>query len=160
MSAISLPIRDAFETWRKWVVARIQTITLRYCNGLTRMRGFTLIELLVAMLVIGILAAIAQATYTVQVRKGNRAAAEAFLMDVATREQQYFLDVRVYTDIPTLGMTASQQVNTAYSLTAVPSVGNPPGFSVTAAPKGAQLSDSCGTLGITDTGIKTPANCW
>ena len=60
-----------------------------------RSRGFTLIELMMAIAIIAILAAIAYPAYQKHLAKGRRAAAQAYLMDIAQREQQYFLDQRV-----------------------------------------------------------------
>jgi len=57
-------------------------------------RGFTLIELMIAVAVVAILAMIAVPTYTAQMVKGRRSAAEAVLLDIAQRQQQYFLDSR------------------------------------------------------------------
>src|SRR5260370_36425527 len=59
-------------------------------------RGFTLIELMIAVAIVAIIAMIAIPSYTAQIVKGRRSAAEAFLMDIAQREQQYLLDVRGY----------------------------------------------------------------
>src|SRR6185437_8069877 len=61
------------------------------CMVAKRSRGFTLLEVIVV-----ILAAIVLPAYQSQVRKGNRSAAEQFMQDVATLEQQIILDSRLY----------------------------------------------------------------
>ena len=73
--------------------------------------GFTLIELMIVVAIIGVLAAIAFPSYETYVIKSNRRATQAFMLDVANREKQYFLDARVYLDVANnaaftnLGMT-------------------------------------------------------
>lgn len=129
-------------------------MTLRQC-------GITLIELMVAMAILAILAAIALPSYQSQVRQSRRAAAQAFLMEVATRQQQRFLDVRSYAaSVGALNMTAPPDVAAHYTITTAPAAGPPAGFTATATPAGAQTADQCGALSLTHTGAKTPANCW
>ena len=76
-----------------------------------RARGFTLIEVLIAVAIVGILAAIAFPNYQNHIRKGRRADAQSFMMDLANRQAQYMLDARTYaldaTFVTTLGAMAS-----------------------------------------------------
>ena len=51
-----------------------------------RARAFTLIELVVTVALVGIVAAIAYPAYVTQVVKGNRSAAQQFMLDIATAQ--------------------------------------------------------------------------
>jgi type IV pilus assembly protein PilE len=126
-----------------------------------KVRGFTLIELMTAALIIAVLAAIAYPTYMNQSRKGRRSNAEAMLMDMAQREQQYFLDARTYANtVALLNVTVPTSVSSVYNLAIATAAGPPPTFTLTATPiaGGAQAGDV--TLTIDNTGAKTPANVW
>jgi type IV pilus assembly protein PilE len=61
-----------------------------------RIRGFTLLEVMIVVVIVGVLAAIVLPSYQNQVRKGNRSAAQQFMLDVASKEQQVLLDLRSY----------------------------------------------------------------
>ncbi|MFH1603931.1 MAG: type IV pilin protein [Pseudomonadota bacterium] len=133
-----------------------------------RSRGFTLIELMIVVAIIGILAAIAYPSYRNHIQKGHRASAQAFLMDAAQRQQQYFLDNRAYApDLGTLFGTATNdaavpsEVSQYYTTPTFSTVlGPPPAFLITAAPKGAQATNNEPTLTIDQAGTKTPATVW
>jgi len=119
-------------------------------------QGFTLIEVLIVLGIVAVLAAIAFPAYTNQVRKGHRADAQAFLMDVANREQQYLLDARSYsvgsTAIATLNMTVPDTVANFYTV-GVAAGATTPSFLITATPKGSQVPD--GSLTLDQNGTKT-----
>ncbi|MFZ9061874.1 MAG: type IV pilin protein, partial [Steroidobacteraceae bacterium] len=61
--------------------------------GLSRRRlaGFTLIELMITIAVVAVLTTLAVNTYQSSIRKGNRRAAQAVMMDVNTVQQQYYM---------------------------------------------------------------------
>lgn len=130
-------------------------------------KGFTLIEILVTVAIVGILAAIAIPSYSNYMQKSRRASAQAHLMDIAQRQQQYLLDARAYApDLHALGISTPSDVSPYYSPIAIVIniPGAPPSFTVTAQPIATQANDKCGTLGIDNVGNKTAstgaAGCW
>jgi len=135
------------------------SVKAKEAGGLNR--GFTLIELMIAVAVVAILAVIAIPAYTSQMVKGRRSSAEAFLMDVAQREQQYLLDARAYA--PTVGLltTIPVDVNNYYTIAITPNAaGTPPSFTASATPKPGTAQAGDATLTIDNTGAKTPAGLW
>ncbi len=133
--------------------------------------GFTLIELMVVVAVIGILAAVAYPSYTKHIKSANRAQAMQVMLKIASREEQYVLDARAYsatltgsssiglkTTEDTFTCSATQCVNTNYTITVIASAGPPPGYTVTATATGSQTSD--GNLTLDNLGTKTPADKW
>jgi type IV pilus assembly protein PilE len=124
-------------------------------------RGFTLIELMIAVAVVAILAMIAIPSYTAQMVKGRRSSAEAVLMDIAQRQQQYLLDVRGYApDWATLKTTIPVDVSKYYTIAIVPAAGPPPTFTASATPIAGTAQAGDFVLTITDTGVKTPTGTW
>ncbi|MEZ9594672.1 type IV pilin protein [Shewanella sp. 10N.261.52.F9] len=124
-------------------------------------KGFSLIELMIAVAIIGILASVAYPSYVQYVAKGARADGLAALLEVANLQEQYYLDNRVYaTDMTQLGLASDPYVveNGFYS---VDSTGTG-SFVAIATALGAQASrdTSCTSIQITDTGVRTPQECW
>ena len=125
-------------------------------SAVARARGFSLIELMIAVAIVGILVAIAVPSYQEHLRKGRRADAQAFLTQVAQRQQQYLLDARTYaTDLAQLNLSPPASVSNHYAIAVAASAGPPPSFTITATPSGVQLKD--GDLTLTNTGAKTRA---
>ena len=125
-------------------------------------KGFSLIELLVALAIMGILAAVAIPSYQSYVVKGNRAAAQSFMMDLANREKQYMLDARTYVDFNTLGVSAPADVSKHYGINGITitvPVATPPSFTITATPTSSQQT-SDGPLTLGSDGAKGPAAKW
>ncbi len=131
--------------------------------------GFTLIELMITVAVMGVLAAIAYPSYMRYVARGNRSAAQSFMLEVTSRQERYLLDGRQYApDLPTLGMTVPDTVSPNYTVSITNVTAAPPGYVVQAAPIGGQANNdaNCGTLTIDGTGAKAAsgpggvANCW
>jgi type IV pilus assembly protein PilE len=124
-------------------------------------KGFTLIELMIVVVIIGIITMIALPQYRDYVIRGNRAAAEAFMMDVADREKQYMLDARDYApDLATLAMTAPANVSNNYTVTVSALAGPPPSFTITATVVAGSKQANDGNLTLDDLGTKTPTGKW
>ena len=139
--------------------------------------GFTLIELMITVAIVGIIVAVALPNYTKHIARGNRSAAQSFMVQVASRQEQAMLNARSYFSIPT-GTSAEwaarninlpSEVSGNYTVTVtMDTTTTVPNYVITAAPRGRQATNdaSCGSLtynqkgekGITGSG--TVANCW
>lgn len=138
------------------------------------LHGFTLIELMITVAVIGILASVALPSYNAYVRRGHRADAEAQLMNIANRQQQYLVDRRAYSSSITgtaasggLAIDIPANVSKYYRLDdsalSVDNTATPPTFTVTARPLNDQQNDTCGYLRIDQSGNKSAegtGTCW
>lgn len=137
-------------------------------------RGFTLIELMIVVAIVAILAMVAYPSYRQYTIRSNRAAAQSFMLDVANKEEQLFIDNRGYTAVTGnanfpnapasggLNLTVPTKVDSFYTVTvALPTTsGAPPGYTITAAPKNGTVQASDVTLTLTNQGIKTPSDKW
>jgi len=165
------------------LINKQQTMALQSRQG-----GYTLIEILIVVAILGILAAIAIPSYQNSILATNRSVAQAALLDLANRQEQFYLDNRTYTtDMTNLGypagMVFSNGGNSAVALndnhTLVVSTSdqrryfvqinaaNATTFGISAAPQLAQADDTaCGTLSLTNTGVKAEtgtasvSDCW
>lgn len=116
-------------------------------------RGFTLLEVMIALVVVAVLTAIAYPSYQDHVRKGRRAAAQAFLVDAANRQQQYLLDARSYAvgegAMSALNLAVPTEVAPFYTISVQPDVPTvPPTYTLVATPiaGSAQAADYVLTL--------------
>ena len=123
--------------------------------------GFTLIELMITIVIIGILAGIALPAYQNSVRKSHRSAAQAEMLDIANREQQYLLANRSYTaTLSNLGYSGPTEVAARYTCTVSVTSTGLPTFTVSCAPTSLQSASGFSTLTLDSTGAKAPAGEW
>jgi type IV pilus assembly protein PilE len=127
-----------------------------------RQGAFTLIELMVAVAIVAILGAIAYPTYQNQLKKGRRSDAQQLLLDVSSKEAQYLVAARGYSDSFTAlsiskdGWTcdADSCDNDFYNVTlTADNSETPPYFIITADAIGSQTDD--GDLTLDSTGART-----
>jgi type IV pilus assembly protein PilE len=126
-----------------------------------RRAGFTLIELMITVAIVAILAMIAIPSYNAQMVKGRRSSAEAALLDIAQRQQQYLLDVRGYAaNVAALNTTTPVDVSSYYTIAIAAAAGPPPTFTASATPIAGTAQAGDVVLTINNTGAKTPAGTW
>lgn len=125
--------------------------------------GFTLIEVMVVVIIVGILASIAYPGYQEHVRRANRAEGQAFLQDVAARQERYFSQNNSYItdigDIGKMGLNNGSSETGKYTL----NISATDRYTLTAAPT---FSDTkCGSLTLTGSGVRGVTSgdanyCW
>lgn len=75
---------------------------------MARQRGVTMLELMIVVVIVSILAAVAYPSYMQYVVSTKRTAATATLMQIAERQQQFFMDNKSFTnDLTNLGYAAN-----------------------------------------------------
>ena len=119
-------------------------------------RGFTLTEVVIVMAIVAVLAAIAIPSYQQHVVRTNRAATQQFLMHLANRQEQFFLDNRGYAaSLAALNVTVPDEVNDYYAVTVATVAGPPPGFTLTGAPRDGTAQAGDGSLTLAADGSRT-----
>jgi type IV pilus assembly protein PilE len=123
--------------------------------------GFSLIEMMAVVAIIGILAAIAFPAYGSYLVRGNRSAAQGYLLALAEAQAQYFADAHSYAGTPAaLNSSVPSQVAANYSITIEASDGPPPSFTITATPVPGSRQAADQILTISSSGARTPASLW
>lgn len=121
-------------------------------------------ELLITVAVLSILVGIAVPNYRQYVIRGKRSAAQAVMMDIANREQQFLLANRRYADKATLesnGFALPAEVRENYTWDISLGAGSRPSFVITFTGVGTQAADnSPQPLTLSSSGEKAPAEKW
>lgn len=123
-------------------------------------RGFTLIELMVALVIVAILASIAIPSYREYVLRGNRRAAQAAMMELATRQHQFFAANREFADESVAGFALPPEIAGNYTLDIDLDPGPPPAFVIELTPKVGSPQEGDVTLTLSSDGVKTPPGKW
>ena len=137
--------------------------------------GFTLIELMITVAIVGILASIAYPSYQGSVMKSRRADATGALLGLANAMERHFTETNSYlgaadiNGVPTIfSATSPVDGGTAYYNLTIDPATTASSYTLNAVPDpaNAQINDKCGTLTLTNTGIKGNSNglsqseCW
>ncbi len=131
-------------------------------NNIVRAKGFSLMELMIAVVIIGILAAIAYPAYTDHMTRTRRSDGKAALLNLANYMEHYYTENNGYTGatLSSIGYTGTTSQEGYYNLS-ISALSNT-SYTLTATPTGVQAGDTtCGALTLTNTNIKGPtADCW
>ena len=120
-------------------------------------RGFTLVELMIVVAIVGILAAVAYPSYQDSVRKSRRADGKTALLQSVQVAERWFTQNNTYVGTPVAAASAEGHYTLAFTVLTATT------FTITATPVGAQDSDPCGALTITELnekGPELPDYCW
>ena len=141
-------------------------------------RGITLLELLIVVVIVAIIASVGYPSYMRYVVNTKRTAATSTLLQVADRQQQFFMDNKRYAaNLTDLGFAANPMFvsdqgdsvpagdDDAVYLVSLVGV-TPTTYLALAAPLGAQLErdGACGTMTLNQAGAKDALgggdDCW
>jgi type IV pilus assembly protein PilE len=126
-----------------------------------RQRGFTLIELVVAMVIIGVLTAIAIPSYIAYIQRSNRAESRGQLLALAhwmekwrTQNGRFDDPANPNNPPPTIPGTLLQSPPTGPAKYTIAVAATPVGYTATATATGSMAGDPCATISIDQTGAR------
>jgi type IV pilus assembly protein PilE len=144
-----------------------------------KQRGVTLIEMLIVMVILALIASFAYPSYMDYVVDTKRTAATSMLLQVADRQQQFFMDnKRFANDLTNLGFannplviaddgsTMADAANSRSTYTVTLANVTPTTYTVTAAPLNSQAArdTDCGSLTLNQALLKDSSggasDCW
>ena len=145
---------------------------------LTKQRGVTLIELMIVIVILAVIASVAYPSYMNYVVDTKRTAATSILLQVADRQQQFFMDnKRFANDLTNLGFannplviaddgrTMANAADSGSTYSVALSNVTATTYTVTAAPLNGQAArdNECGSLTLNQTltkGSDGGSDCW
>ena len=128
--------------------------------------GFTLIELLIAVVIVGVLTAVALPAYQDFVKSSRRADARNALFGLQISQERYRSNNLTYATSAQLtssyGISSTSEAD-YYSIAVTANTAST--YTATATPAGSQIGDDCGTFAITNSkpdtsGSYADSDCW
>jgi type IV pilus assembly protein PilE len=128
-----------------------------FANSYRVTRGFTLIEMLIVIAIIGILAAIAYPSYTQYVERARRKDAVAVMLEATQFVERFYTERRTYVGagaaLPSPLTVAPREGKTFYAVSVASEAATT--FTVSATPSTGYTPVKCGSLSVTQAGVRT-----
>jgi type IV pilus assembly protein PilE len=143
--------------------ARIGRIMAMKTKFTKRNKGFTIIELMIVLVIVAILLALAYPSYIDYVRKGKRGDAQQALLNWAVNQEIWRSNHPTYAGTGDLPAPSLDNYDLRFSADGAPTATT---YTLEAAAKNDQVNDkarngnSCATLTLDQSGVKSPPECW